>query len=78
LRPIPNRTPSGPDAREPISVAIPFNELRKRRELMQDVNVGNVKEDAEKERVTLRSSFKSTGLYMNRVGGGAMLVGRQK
>jgi hypothetical protein len=45
LRPIPNLTClSSPAAREPISVAIVLNLLRKRRVMMADVNVSNVRE----------------------------------
>jgi hypothetical protein len=46
LRPIPSRTtsPSSPNAREPISVAIPSDLLGKIRVKMEDVNVSNVRE----------------------------------
>jgi hypothetical protein len=46
LRPIPNLTtcPSSLGAREPISVAILLNLIRKRRELMDDVNVNTARE----------------------------------
>jgi hypothetical protein len=46
LRPIPNliTSPISPAAREPISVAIPFDLVRKRRVTMEDVNVSNVRE----------------------------------
>jgi hypothetical protein len=46
LRPIPNLTtcPSSPAARELISVVLLFDLLRKRRVMMEDVNVSNVRE----------------------------------
>jgi hypothetical protein len=55
MRPILTTCPSSPAAREPISVAILLNLLRKRRELMEDVNVSNVREMGRrlKRRLTL-------------------------
>jgi hypothetical protein len=46
LRPVPNLTtcPSSPAARKSTSVAILLNLLRKRRDLIEDVNVSNVRE----------------------------------
>ncbi|SAM06726.1 hypothetical protein [Absidia glauca] len=64
LRPIPTLTtcPSSPAAREPISVAISFDLLRKGKVMVQKANVSHGKtkmgQDCEKERGTLRSSFK--------------------
>jgi hypothetical protein len=51
--------PIQPWRREPISVAISFDLLRKRRVMMEDVNVSNVGErwTMGKERITLRSLF---------------------
>jgi hypothetical protein len=56
MRPIPNLTtcPTSPAAREPISVAIPFDLLRKRGAVMQMANVGH----GEKR----RSSWEGKGL----------------
>jgi hypothetical protein len=64
VRPIPILTTctSNPAAREPIFVAILFDLLRKRRVMVQKANVSHGKtrmgQYCEKERGTLRSSFK--------------------
>jgi hypothetical protein len=63
LRPIPNlpTCPSSFAVREPITVVIPFNQLRKKGAMMQKVNVspGKIKMDKmARKRVTLRSSLK--------------------
>jgi hypothetical protein len=54
---------SSPADREPISVAIPFDHLRRKEAMMQQANVSHGKtkdgQACEKERVTLYSSFKS-------------------
>jgi hypothetical protein len=62
LRPISNLStcPSSPGAREPVSVGILSNLLRKRRVIMKDVNVSHGKPKMDKmvkRRVTLCSSF---------------------
>jgi hypothetical protein len=44
LSPIPNPRPSSSDAREPISVSVLLNLKRKRRIMIKDVNVSNVRE----------------------------------
>jgi hypothetical protein len=51
LRPIPNliTCPSCPAAREPISVAILFDLLRKKRVMMEDVNVCHGRKQVEQE-----------------------------
>jgi hypothetical protein len=68
LSPIPNLTtcPSSPAAREPISVAIAFDHLRKKGAMVQKANVSPCQDkegqDGEKERVTLHSSVMVVAL----------------
>jgi hypothetical protein len=52
MSPIPNPSPcpSSPGAREPISVVIPFDLLRKNRALMQNANVNHGKANMDKVR----------------------------
>jgi hypothetical protein len=50
LRPIPNLTtcPSSPDVREPISVVIPLDHLRKKGAMMQKANISHGKTKIDK------------------------------
>jgi hypothetical protein len=82
LCPIPNviTCPSSLGVRESISVANPFDHLREKGAMMQKVNVGHRKtkdwQDGEKERVTLRSSFRT--LYRNRVVRSAVVMSMER
>jgi hypothetical protein len=82
LRPIPYLTASlySPAARELISVAIPFDHLRKKRALMQKANVshGKAKMDKMVRRSKLLCDGRSRSFYKSQVVRGAMPMSMER
>jgi hypothetical protein len=79
LSPIPN-CPSCLDAREPISIAIPFDLLRKEGAMMQKANVshGKIKMDKMVRGRDLPWVRRSRSLYRGRVVRGAVIMSMER